>query len=276
VLLGLLAAIAWAAAGLLATGVARRHGADVVIFWTLVSGAVLGVGVAVALEPWRIDLSDLVRVVIAGVGLVLAWWAFVLGVRRGPVGAVAAVSATDGAIAAGVAMGLGERVSALAVGCMAVVVAGVMVVSVSGGSSVLGRLAPAAVGFGLLSATGFATFLVSTGGLDRIGPLWATGMTRVSALAVIGPVLMLRSRPLVPARQIGLSLLSGVLTSAGVLSFLIAARHGIAVPSVMASSYAAWTGLGGVLLMSEKIHKGQVLGVVVIMLGMAGLALARA
>ena len=275
-LLGLLAAVFWAAAGLLATRVSRLHGPDPAIFWGLAVGGGVPALVALGSEPLRFDRSDLVRLVVAGFGLIVAWWSFVIGVTHGPVSGVAAVSSIDGAIAAVIALLLGERLSVAVLGSLLVVVLGVLLVSGSGGGTVIGRMPAKAVALGLLSAAGFATFLVATGGLDQIGPLWATALARGSALVMIGPVLAVRARLNIPWRDTSLVTLAGVVTSLGVVCYLMAVRGGIAIPSVMASSYAAWTVLGGVLLMGERLHRGQLLGVATIIAGMAGLALSRA
>jgi drug/metabolite transporter (DMT)-like permease len=271
-----MAAVFWAAASLLATRVSRSHGADPVLFWGLAVGGAVPAVAALATEQLRYDTSDLVRLSIAGFGLVVAWWAFALGVTHGGVAGVVAVSATDGAIAATVALLLGERLSAAVLASLAVVVVGVLVVSGSGAGTSIGRMAPKAVGFGLLSACGYATFLVATGGLDRIGPLWATAVARGAALLMVGPLLLVRGRLAIPWRDTALVALAGAVTSLGVVCYLLAVTDGIAVPSVMASSYAAWTALGGVLLMGERVHRGQVLGMAAVVVGMAGLALARA
>ena len=276
-ILGLLAAVFWAAASLLATRTSRLHGADPVLFWGLLVGGALPALAAAGTEELRYDTSDLVRLAIAGFGLIVAWWSFAVGVTHGGVAGVVAVSATDGAIAAAVAiLVLGERLSLAVLAALAVVVVGVLVVSGSGAGTTIGRMAPKAVGFGLLSALGYATFLVATGGLDRIGPLWATAFARGAALLMVGPVLLARGRLGIPLKDTGVVALAGGVTSLGVVCYLLAVTDGIAIPSVMASSYAAWTALGGVLLMGERVHRGQVLGMAAIVSGMAALALARA
>lgn len=276
-MLGLLAAIFWAAASLLATRASRAHGADPVLFWGLLVGGALPAVTAAATEPLRYDTSDLVRLGVAGFGLIVAWWSFSLGVTHGGVAGVVAVSATDGAIAAAVAiLVLGERLSLGVLAALATVVVGVLVVSGSGAGSAIGRMAPKAVGFGLLSALGYATFLVATGGLDQIGPLWATAFARGAALLMVGPVLLARGRLGIPVKDTAIVALAGGVTSLGVVCYLLAVTDGIAIPSVLASSYAAWTALGGVLLMGERVHRGQVVGMAAIVAGMAALALARA
>jgi drug/metabolite transporter (DMT)-like permease len=66
-------------------------------------------------------------------------------------------------------------------------------------------------------------------------------------------------------------LVSGLAEVVGFASFAFGARHGIAVSAVLASQFAAVAAVGGYLLFDERLTRVQLIGVALILSGVATL-----
>jgi len=77
-----------------------------------------------------------------------------------------------------------------------------------------------------------------------------------------------RAHPLVIA--------SGVGEVLGFVSYTAAARHGIAIAAVLGSQFAALATLAGYVLFKERLGRVQLIGVAVVLIGVASLSALRA
>jgi uncharacterized membrane protein len=73
-----------------------------------------------------------------------------------------------------------------------------------------------------------------------------------------------------------LVILSGILEASGSALYVIAAKDGVAAAAVLSSQFAAVAAIGAFLLFGERLQKIQVVGVVLIAVGVTALAVARA
>jgi uncharacterized membrane protein len=79
------------------------------------------------------------------------------------------------------------------------------------------------------------------------------------------------TRPALP-----LVVLSGLLEAIGSAVYVIAASHGVAVAAVLSSQFAAFAAIGGFLLFGERLQRLQLVGVVVIAIGITTLSALQA
>ena len=249
---------------------------------------------------------DLLAVLVVSQGVALVLLAVAVAVRaEGPPGAEALLYAA-GAGAAGVA-GLAALYRGLAVGAMAVVApiaalgAGIpVVVGVATGdrpgavqaAGILLALAGVAlaaredapegggarlaVGAGLAAgaAVGIGLFLV---GMDAAGDedvLWALAAARLTSVVLLGAA-VLATRPDVGAVRphLGAVAAIGMLDLAANALFTVAATEGlVSVASVCSSLYPVVTIVLAASLLGERVRRVQGLGVVLVMLGVVGIA----
>ena len=127
---GLAAAVLWSAATLSSSRSSRMLGSVVVLAWVMVIGTVVGLPLALATPlPAVFDPFANVLLAIAGVcysfGLMLAYAALTIG----KVSIVAPIVATEGAVAALIAIALGDTVGLSAGVALAIIATGVVLSS---------------------------------------------------------------------------------------------------------------------------------------------------
>jgi drug/metabolite transporter (DMT)-like permease len=212
--------------------------------------------------------------VLAGLGFVFGTACWLLGVRLGDVSIVTPIVATDGALAAAIAIATGEELGALVLAALAVVASGVVLVSLQR-SGVHRSTPPAAIALALGAAAAFALVFTASGRTGSLGALWTVALTRAVGAALSLPPELLRRR--VPPRAV-IPWLAGaaVLDSAGFAALVEGAGDHVAVAAVLGSQYAVVAVIGGLLLYRERLAPWQVAGVALTMTGVATLAVARA
>lgn len=310
VLGGIIAAFSWASATLCSTRSSRMIGASSVLAWVML------VGVAAALVPALLSrptgtlepLALVLAVVQGGCyvgGLFLAYSAL----RRGRVGIVAPILSTEGALAAVVAVALGEPLGVLGAVLLVVVAVGVVMAAVpgdapasdggvAGDGPAVGTVAAApldgavpadapasahvpddrtAVLLAIGAAGVFAIGLVTSALAVREGvPVaWVALIARlVGILAVAVPLVLARRLRLVRA-AVPLVVAAGVLEVVGTAAYTLGAQDAIAVAAVVSGQFAAIAAIGGFLLFGERLHRVQLAGASLIVVGVAVLTAAR-
>jgi drug/metabolite transporter (DMT)-like permease len=272
---GLGAAVAWATTTLCSTQASRTIGALPTLGWVMLVGlvptipAVLLAGGSV---PYGSSWGWLVASGcgnVAGLGLVYA------GVRRGKVGVVAPIASTEGAVAAVLAIALGEELSPGAGTALLFVVVGVVLAA---SSPTTGDPTPgAALGLAIGAALSFGVSIYATGRIGQeLSIAWALLPARVvGVLAITIPLLAARRLVLTRAAA-PFVVATGLAEVAGFASYAVGARHGIAIAAVLGSQFAALSAVGAYLFYGERLARVQVAGIVVIACGVATLAALRA
>jgi drug/metabolite transporter (DMT)-like permease len=194
------------------------------------------------------------------------------GLRVGLVGVVAPIVATEGAVAAVIAVAFGERIGGVAAILLAVILAGVLLA---------GRTADAAGARGAASGAWYALgaaglFGASLYGIGRAGDdagaVWTLfGIRLIALVALLLPLFLLRRMRLVRAAAPFL-LLSGLLEIGGGAAFIWGAGDGIAIASVVASQHAALAVTASYVLLGERLARTQVVGVAMLLAGVCALA----
>jgi drug/metabolite transporter (DMT)-like permease len=284
VFVGLASALLWGAAGLVNGRVARAESAPLAVAWALLTGFVVAATLAFTTSglPRDATSADWAWALTASVatlgGLLLSYESY----RRGKLGVVAPIVATQGAIAAVIAVLAGDPL-ALGAGLMLVIiVVGVVLASKPEAlpedvPPVPRRASLVAPAVALAGALAFGVGLFSASRVsDDLGALWLALMPRATGLVLLViPLLLLRGmrvpRPLWPLVAVG-----GTLEVSGLIAFVVAARDSAAIAAVMSSQFALVTAIGGVVLWKEHLTRVQVAGIAVVALGIAGLAVVQA
>lgn len=262
VLLALGAAIAYGLSDFVG-GVAARRTSVWPVALTACLGAFLGTVVLALFVHGDPTTSDFAWGLLAGVGSGTGTAFLYRGFARGRMGVVAPVSAVGAALLpSAVALAIGERPTAIVWVGIVAALPGIWLVSrePSPTDAPTGR----AEGLldGVLAGLGFGLLFAALGQVPEsagFGPVLGTQV--VSLAAVTAAALALGGNP-VPRRGAdwwGLG--AGVLASLAVVGFMLARQQGLlSVAAVLTSLYPAATVLLATLLLHEKLHRAQSVG----------------
>lgn len=263
VLLSLLAALSYGLSDFNGGIFSKRGGPWAVSLAAQLAATVLVLAVALADggDPTR---ADLLWGVAAGVGNGFGTAFLYRGLSSGRMGVVAPVSGV-GAVVVPVAVGVltGERPGALVwIGVLTALPA-IWLVSREPAATVEGDL-PRRSGVldGVLAGLGFGTLFAT---LDQVpeqaGFLPLALNMAVAAVAIIGVALALRQSWVPTSRWALGGLLSGALGAMATGLFLAASHHGyLSVAAVITSLYPAFTVLLAAVLLRERVHGAQGVG----------------
>jgi drug/metabolite transporter (DMT)-like permease len=276
VLGGLGAAAAWAIAILCSSRSTRMIGAASVLASVMVVGLTVTLPFVVVTGAPDLDTGTVALLLGAGISSVLGLSLIYTALRTGKVGIVAPIVATEGAIAAVLAVLAGETIAAGTAVTLAVLVLGVVLSAAErepedavGGSGVVGRAAALAVGASV--AFGAGIYLIGRVSDDVPIP-WAILPARLLGVLVITVPVLLSSRLRLTRPAVPYIVVGGIAEVAGLASFALGARHGIAVSAVLASQFGALGAVAAYLLFGERLTRIQVAGAVTITIGVAVLS----
>jgi drug/metabolite transporter (DMT)-like permease len=299
---GLIAAVLWATATLCSSRSSRMIGSRVVLAWVMIVGAVLGLPIALlspldhAVEPGIYAL-----VLLAGacysVGLLAAYAAL----RTGKVSLVAPIVATEGAIAAVLAIILGDPLTLAVAITLGGIVVGVVLSSLEPGRRDVAagdfditadaldapddRPTPVddpvatrrTVLLSILSACVFGVGLVATGRAAQELPVsWISFGTRLFGVVVVAIPLILAGRLVITRAALPLVLVAGVGELFGAMASAWGSRENIAIAAVMGSQFAAIAAVAAFVLFRERLGRLQIAGVAIIAIGVTILAFLQA
>ena len=196
---GLGAALAFAITTLCSARASRSIGALATLGWVMLVGLVPAV---VAVLAWGGEAphgSQFGWLAVSGLGNVAGLALVYAAVRRGKVGVVAPITSTEGAVAAVIAIALGEEISAGVGFSLALVVVGVVLSAAAPG--VEGRTSPAAVALACGAAAAFGAGIYATGRVSQeLSIAWAMLPARaVGVVLVTLPLLV--GAPAAAARE---------------------------------------------------------------------------
>jgi drug/metabolite transporter (DMT)-like permease len=286
---GLGAAISWAIANLASSRGSRSVGPQRALAWVSLIGLVAALPLLVTDRlPGPGDEDALLLLVVAGAGygggLLILYAAF----ARGPVGIAAPIASTEGAIAAVIALVLGEQAGPALVGALALVVVGIVLstlqppappVAPGPAGTVVVREYTVDAAFVALAVTAailFGTGLYAAGRVSADVPAgWVVVAGRAAGLLLVGVPLVLGRRLGIPRRVLPLVAIGGLAEVVGMVSYTVGARDGIAVAAVISSQFAVLTMIGAFLLFGERLARRQVVGVILVGAGVAVVTLLR-
>lgn len=262
VLLALAGAVGYGLSDFIGGLTARRTSPWPVAFLAC-AGALSGSMVLALVHSGAPGAGDFGFAALGGVGSGVGSGFLYRGLAAGRMGVVAPVSAVGAAVvpvAAGV-LG-GERPSGLIWLGIAIALPAIWLVSreVSASAS----KAPTAAGLvdGVLAGVGFGVLFAAMGQVPTAAGYWPLVVAQVVSLAaIIITALLFRAR-WVPRQRTELwGLAAGVLASLAVLCFLLATDQGLlTVSAVLTSLYPAATVLLATVVLKERIHRAQAVG----------------
>jgi uncharacterized membrane protein len=269
------AAAMWASSTLAASRSTRIIGSQEALAWVMVIGLVLCAAAAPVAGVPHAGAGAWAWSALSGVGSTLGLSFVYRALRIGKVGVVSPIAACEGGLAAVLSIAaLGEHVSAAVAVALAVMVAGVVVVTYRGeGGGVPGRV----VLFASLAAVSFAVGLVASsqaGGV--LGAVWTILVARIVGVGAIAAPLALRGRLARPGGAAPYVALSGLAEVLGFAAYIGGSRASVAISAVLGSQFAALAALGSFVLFGERLTRRQVAGTAGILAGVAALAALRA
>lgn len=277
VLGGLGAALAFAVTTLCNSRASRLIDSGSLLAWVMLVGLVL-VGPAVLIEgvPESLDGGALWWLAVSGVGNVAGLLCSYAALRAGMVGLVAPIISTEGAIAAIFAVIAGETLTAAAGVALALIALGVALAGASPGDDdkpARKRGEPQVVLLAVGAAVAFGASLYATGRVGNDVPVvWALLPPRLLGVLAIATPLIFRGRLRLTRRALPLVVVSGLCEVVGVIFFVLGARHGIAVTSVLASQFAAISAVAAYVLFHERLARIQMVGVATVLIGVGALS----
>lgn len=260
VLLALAGAVCYGLSDFVGGLTSRRTAAWPVAFLACF-GALLGSVVLAAVVPGSAHGADWVWAAVAGVGSGVGSGFLYRGLAAGRMGVVAPVSAVGAAVLP-VVVGVlsGERPGALV--WIGIVLALPAIWLVSREPSSTTETGATGLLDGILAGLGFGVLFAALGQVPSAAGYWPLVVTQLAALGALVVVARLLRQGWLPRRAASWwGLLPGALATAAVLFFLLATERGLlTVSAVLTSLYPAATVLLAVLVLGERIHRPQALG----------------
>jgi drug/metabolite transporter (DMT)-like permease len=268
---GLGAAFAFAGATLTSSRTSRMVGPYSVLTWVMLTGLLVAFPLVLITGPGDdVGRGDVGWLVLAGAGNVIGLLLSYEALRTGRVGVVAPIVSTEGAIAAALSMLAGQSIeTGVAVG-LAVVTLGVVLSALpseAAGES-LDRVKTPALAAGAALCFGASLYAVG-----RISGTLAIGLAllpaRLIGVVAIGVPLVAVRRLRITTRAAPLLILGGLCEVAGLTSFMIGARHDLAVSAVVSAQFAGLAALAAYVMFGERFGRMQVTGIALIAVGVA-------
>ena len=272
---GLGAALCWGASTVVASRSTRILGSQQALAYVMLLGfaalallaPVNGVPAHAGGHPWAWAL-------LAGAGSAAGLSMMYRALRLGKVGVVAPIASTEGAIAAVISIALGEQLTAGVTVCLIVVACGVVLVTMRGRASDV-HLRPSMYALGASCLFGVNLVASSRAG-DVLGPLWTILVARIVGVSLIALPLILRGSLRSPGRAWWMVAFSAAAEVLGFTFYVIGSHHGVAIPAVLGSQFAAVATIGSFVIFGERISRRQIAGATVIVIGVSALAALQA
>jgi drug/metabolite transporter (DMT)-like permease len=282
---GLGAALVFATVTLCNSRSSRMIGPSQLLAWVMLIGLAI-VAPLVVLEgvPDDLDAESGAWLAVAGIGNVVGLLLAYAALRVGKVGIVAPVIATQGAVAAVLAVIAGESIGAGAAVTLAVIAVGVVLAGLAGEPGEEAERPTAGApdrshamlyALGAAFAIGWSLYATARASID-LPVVWALLPSRVIGVAVVTVPLVLRSGLRMTREALPLVLVAGVCEVLGFALFALGARHGIAVSAVLASQFAAVAAVAAYFLFGERLARVQLAGVTLIVAGVGVLSALKA
>lgn len=268
-LLALAAAASWGTTDFLG-GVASRHAtARAVATASQLAGLVAAV-VVLPLLWGDTSLADIAWGLVGGAGGGIAVMVLYRGFQRGRISLTSPIAAVGTAVfPAAVGIATGDAVRGLQVAGSLVAIAAIWVLAGSGRSDERGAVR-ASVAYGVFAGFGFALLLIGLGQVEgSLGaPLVATKIG--GAIALFAPSVVDRLDLALPRPAMIPAVVGGATAVLGNVTFLAASGdESLAVVSVLAALFPAFTVGLAVLFLGEELTRRRVLGLALALAGIA-------
>ena len=280
-------------------------GSRVVLGWVMVVGVIVGLPIAaISPGPETLEPSTIGLLGLAGICYVIGLQLTYTALRIGKVSIVAPIVATEGAVAAIIAVALGDQIG-VAAGLMLIVIAvGVVLSTLEPGRAdvpagdfdvvadaldgpapeVAPGTTPTATGerpidtrraalLSIVAALVFGLGLVAMGKSAALVPVaWVALSARFVGIVVVVIPLLMQKRLRVTRAALPLVVIAGIGEVLGSMLSAWGARDSIAITAVMGSQFAAIAAVAAYFLFGERLGRLQVAGVALIVVGVTVLA----
>ncbi|HLW94741.1 MAG TPA: EamA family transporter [Solirubrobacteraceae bacterium] len=276
ILTGLLAAFVWGSGNLAASRASRAMSPESLLAGISLVGLALCAPFLIAEgAPHDTSIGPLFWLALGGganiAGLSLLYVAY----RAGDVSLVAPIIATEGAVAAVIAIAAGESLQAIVVVLLAVIVLGIVRTADAntGPIAATGRFNWGVVTVACVAAVCFGVGLYATGRAsahEQFG--WIAASPRIVGVIFVALPLALRRRIRITRIGTPALLVSACGEVGGFMLYSYAAHRSLAVAAVLGSLFAAFAVVGAAILFGERMNRGQWLGFTMIVVGVAVLS----
>lgn len=280
ILAGAVTAVAYAISTLASARASRIAGPGPSVAGVMLVGTVLLLPVALLITPVPalpvVAPSAFAWSAIAGAanvgGLLLAYAAY----RIGAVGVVSTIGSTEGAIAAVISVLAGQTLAAGSGPALVLVAVGVLLAATGGGHEleegrpIERRQSLRAAGLAGCGALLLGTGLFVAGQVSATLPAaWVVLPGRIVGVVLVSVPVILLGRLRIPPGALKYILLTGLVEVVGLTSFSIGARQDIAVTSVLGSMFAPMAAIAAFVLFKERLARRQVVGIGLVVGGIA-------
>ena len=276
IVFGLLTACFFASSSLLSSRSVKVIGSASSLAWAMLVGLVITTPfVFIAGVPANLS-SSLPWMAVTGLGNVIGILVAGFALRVGKVGVVAPILACEGAIAAVISAVLGESIAPIIAFLLMVIVGGIVLSAVAPDPEPLAHERPVmAVVLSTVAAGCFGLSLFAAGNLsDELPISWVLLPARLVGVLVIFLPLLVTRRLRLTKSTAPLVIAMGFTEVIGFICFAIGSQYEVAVTSVLASQFAPIAAVAAYFLFKEKLGRLQILGVAVLVVGVAALSVA--
>ena len=284
---GLGAACLWAVSNITSSRSSRAIGATPTIAWVTFLGLLMTLPLLAASGPVpEIPTSTLLLLLGAGVSSVVGSYFFYRALRIGKIGIVSAVTSTEGAVTAVIAVVAGEALGLGSAVMLAVIAAGVAVVAFASGDAEGGpgstrhvdpADAPRAIAYAGLCALAFGVALYWTALVGIALPLaYAVLPVRLVGTVVVFIPLLVTRRLRLTREALPFVAATALVEVLGTACYALGARQSVAITAVLSSQFAAVAAVAAFLIYREHLTVRQRSGIIAIAAGVAILAGIRA
>lgn len=276
---GVGASLCWAISALCATVASRSIGADSTIAWIMTLGlAMVAPFVLLFASVDELTPRTIGLLATAGITNIIGLFFLYRAFRIGKVGVVTAIASTEGMAAALIAMLAGEPISAGVFLVLVVLTIGVVLAAADRNATtsetstdlkrllVLATPVPVVLGIGLFAAGELGS---------NISLLWATLPSRLAGVAFVAAPMAARGTLQIKRAVLPLVALAGLVEVLGYAAYTWGSRENIAVAAVLGGEYAALAAAGAYLLLGERLDRRQLLGLALVAIGVAALAIVQ-
>jgi drug/metabolite transporter (DMT)-like permease len=275
ILCGLGAATAFAVSTLAATRSTRLIGAASTVAGVVAIGLPFALALAVV-DRTGVTLAVVPLLAISGIGNVVGLGLAYSALRSGPVGVIAPLVSSEGAVAAVIAIVAGTRPEPLLLAALGLVAIGgaLTAASVEPSSGTPGAPAARWIALALAAAVSFGISLYATGRIGQELPSgWSALAPRLAGSILVALPLAASGRLRMKGPALPWLTVAGLAEVVGFLCIGLGARANLPVTAVLASQFAAIAVVGALFVFRERLRRLQQLGVVAIAIGTALVAL---
>ena len=241
-------------------------------------GLVMALPFAIATGiPPNLTAANATLMMATGAGNILGLVCVNAALRVGKVGVVSPIVATQGAVAVIIALLIGRSVAPLIAALLSVIVVGIVISARTKDPVPIENEKPLrSVLLASLGAFFFGASLVTIGVLSTELPLsWLLVPGRLVGTIVLTIPLLLTGRLRITRQAAPLLLLLALCDLVGITLYAIGAEMNIQITAVMSSQMAPIAAVLAYFLFKERLARGQLVGLIVIIAGVIGLSLAQ-